>query len=141
MVAGGLLWVDQSDSGAVVRIDPRTGRVRGDPIATGGALLTLAADRGKVWVVNAYSHRLVTIDAKTAQVIGDRPLPGVSGIATSSGTVWTTFFTKGEVRGFDAGPGTSTGTPLRVRGGVDGIGARGDAVWVLGSTGVTHITP
>lgn len=139
VVARGLLWVGQSDTGTVVRVDPATGRIEGDPIAVGHALLTLAADGGRLWALSAYSGRLVTIDATSARIIGDRPLPGVSAIAASRGTVWTASFAKGEVRAFAAAAGSAAHAPVRPRGGVDGIAAGGGGVWAFGAIGITRI--
>lgn len=141
VLGDGSLWVGESDSGKVVRVDPKSGAIEGRPITVGGALLTLAADRDKIWVANAYSGRLVAINAPTTRVIANRPLAGVSGIAASHGTVWTTFSRKGELAAFDAYSGRQTQAPLKIRGGVDGIEANSSSVWVINSLGITRINP
>lgn len=139
VVGNGSLWVGESDDGKVVRVNPSTGTIEGKPIAVGGALLTLAASRGKVWVANGYSGSLVTISALTARVVTKRPLAGVSGIAAARGTVWTTFSRKGELAAFDAASGRRTLAPLRIRGGADGVKANSSSVWVIGALGITRI--
>ena len=135
----GSLWVGESDTGKVVRVNPTTGTIEGKPITVGGALLTLAADGDKVWVANSYSGRLVTINAPTATVVANRPLAGVSGIAASRGTVWTTFSRKGELAAFDAASGRQTLAPLRIRGGADWVEAVGSYLWVTSAAGITRI--
>jgi hypothetical protein len=137
--AGGSLWVGESDSGKVVRVNPKTGTIEGKPITVGGALLSLAADGDTVWVANSYSGRLVTINARTATVVANRPLAGVSGIAASRGTVWTTFSRTGKLAAFDAGSGRQTLAPLRIRGGADWVEATGSYVWVTSAAGITRI--
>jgi DNA-binding beta-propeller fold protein YncE len=137
--AGCSLWVGESDAGTVVRIDPRSGAIEGTPLVVGRALLALAADRGKIWVANIFSGRLAAIDASTARVLSDRPLFGLGGIAASHGRVWTFFFRKGEVRAFDAASGSRTLVSSKIRGGAEGIAARGRFVWVINSLGITPL--
>jgi streptogramin lyase len=139
--ANGSVWVGESDTGEVVRVNPNTGTIQGKPITVGGALLTLTAEHDKVWVANSYSGRLVTINALTARVVADRPLAGVSEIAASRGTVWTTFSRKGELAAFDADSGRQTQAPLKIRGGADRIEANSSSVWVINSLGITRINP
>jgi DNA-binding beta-propeller fold protein YncE len=136
----GSLWVGESDTGKVVRVNPATGTVEGKPITAGGALLMLAAGRDKVWVANGYSGRFVTISATSARVIANRPLAGVSGVAASRGTVWASFSQTGELAAFDAASGRRTLAPFRIRGGADGIEADSRSVWVISSLGVTRIS-
>jgi DNA-binding beta-propeller fold protein YncE len=137
--AGGSVWVGESDSGKVVRVDPRTGAIQGTAIDVGGALLDLAADRDKVWVANTYSGRLTAIDQSSAHVISDRPLAGLGGVAATHGKVWTFFFRNGEVTAYDAASGSQTVGPTRIRGGADGIAARGRSVWIINSLGITRL--
>jgi outer membrane protein assembly factor BamB len=137
--AGGSIWVGESDSGKVVRVDPRTGAIEGTPINVGGALLDLAADGGRIWVANTFSGRLAAIDASTARVLSDRPLLGLGGVAASRGRVWVFFFRKGEVRAFDAAAGSRTLVSSKIRGGADGIAARGPSAWVINSLGITPL--
>jgi streptogramin lyase len=135
--AGGSLWVGESDSGNVVRVDPSTGKIKGTPIDVGGALLDVAADRGKVWVAKTYSGRLASIDETSGRVISDQPLAGLGGVAASDGKVWTFFFRKREVA---AVSGNQT-IASKVRGGADGIVASGRSVWVINQLGITPLDP
>ncbi|MDX6628495.1 MAG: virginiamycin lyase [Gaiellales bacterium] len=140
VLAHGLLWVGESDTGKVIRVDPRTGGIEGQPIAVGGGLLTLAAYRDKLWVADSHSGRLVTINAATARIIAKRPLAGIGAVAASRGTVWTTFFHKGEVAALDATSGRRTRAPLRIRGAY-GIETDGRLIWVTSPIGLTRINP
>jgi streptogramin lyase len=135
----GSLWVGESDTGTVVRVNPKTNAIDGKPINVGGALLTLAAAGDRVWAANSYSGRLVTINARTATVVASRPLAGVSGIAASRGTVWTTFFRKGELAAFDAASGRQTLAPLRIRGGAEWVDAVAGYLWVTSAAGITRV--
>jgi streptogramin lyase len=137
--ADGSLWVGESDTGKVVRVDPKSGEVEGRPISVGGALLTLAAGDGTIWVANNYSGRLATIDARTARVIANRPLPGVYEIAASEGTVWATFGDAGTLTGFGR-TGRQTHRPLKIRGGAEGVVANAKRIWVINPLGVTPIS-
>jgi outer membrane protein assembly factor BamB len=116
VLAHGLLWVGESDTGKLIRVDPRTGAIAGQAITVGGGLLALAAYRDTLWAADSYSGRLVTINAATARIIAKRPLAGIGAVAASHGTVWTTFFHKGEVAALDATSGRRTHAPLRIRG-------------------------
>jgi YVTN family beta-propeller protein len=51
--AGGFVWVANTDSGTVTRIDARTGRVAGDAIPVGEKPASIAAGAGSVWVSNS----------------------------------------------------------------------------------------
>jgi YVTN family beta-propeller protein len=48
----GSVWVVNSKSNSVTRIDPRTKRVVGSPIAVGRNPIGIAATRGAIWVTN-----------------------------------------------------------------------------------------
>jgi outer membrane protein assembly factor BamB len=135
--AGGSIWIGESDSGKVVRVDPRTGALKGAPIDVGGALLDLAADRGKVWVANTYSGRLVSIDESSGRVISDQPLVGVGGVAASDGKVWTCFFRKREVAAISGNRTIAS----KIHGGADGIAASGHSAWVINQLGITPLDP
>lgn len=136
--AHGSLWVGESDTGKVIRIDPATGAMVGRPIVVGGALLTLAAARGRIWVADSYSGRLVTINAASGRIAATRSLRGIGAIATSRGTVWATFFKKGELAAFDATSGRRTRTPLRIHAPY-GVATDGPSVWVTNAHGLTRI--
>lgn len=138
VLAYGSLWVGESDTGRVVRIDPKSGAIEGRPIAVGGALLTLTAAGDDVWVANSYSGRIVTINARTGHVTASRPLAGVSWITAARGTVWTTR--NGELVGFNAASGHQTFAPTRIPGGTDRVEAHGIYVWVLTSRGVIRVS-
>jgi streptogramin lyase len=134
--AGGSIWVAESDSGKVVRLDPRSGALEGSPIDVGSATLALAADGGKVWVADTFSGRLAAIDVSSARVIFDRPLAGLGGVAASHGKVWTFFFHKGEVAAV-SGNGTIAS---KIHGGVDGVTANGRSVWAINPLGITPVS-
>lgn len=134
----GLLWVGESDSGKVVRVDPGSGSVVGQPIAVGGALLSLAADGDKVWVADTYDRRLITIDAASASSVATRSLPGVTSIAAAHRTLWATIAPNGLV-GFDEATGQRVHRRVSIYGGAESVAAVGSYLWVTSSAGITRI--
>ena len=52
MAALGSVWVVNSRSNTVTRIDPRTNRVSGGPIAVGRNPIGITATEGAIWVTN-----------------------------------------------------------------------------------------
>jgi hypothetical protein len=139
VLAGGLLWVGEADTGKIVRVDPARGAVVGEPISVGGALITLASDAATIWVADDYDGRLASIDARTARVTSSRALPGVSEVSAAGKTVWVTLAKTGELAGFDGDTGLETFSPAVIRGGASGIAAAGKWVWVSNRLGVTRV--
>jgi YVTN family beta-propeller protein len=89
IVAGyGSMWV-ASDSGSVVRIDPRTNEVA-TTISTKGSPYRLAVGRDAVWVAHRSDHLLSRIDPATDRVVASVALPerGSNGLAVTSDAVW-----------------------------------------------------
>jgi virginiamycin B lyase len=52
VAALGSVWVVNSRSNTVTRIDPRTNRVDGSPIPVGRNPIGITATRGAIWVTN-----------------------------------------------------------------------------------------
>jgi len=86
----GSLWVANTVSRTVARIDPATNAVV-RTIPTGGAPTALAAGLGAVWVLNGLDGSLAAIDPRTEEIrsVFDVPI-GAGGVAVASGTVWVT---------------------------------------------------
>jgi Protein kinase domain/WD40-like Beta Propeller Repeat len=75
---------------SVVVLDPRTGRVVGDPIPVGRAPTQVVASGNAVWVANAAGRSLTWIDARTRTAVATIPLHATptSIAAGRRGAVW-----------------------------------------------------
>ena len=94
----GSIWVPSCGDGAVVRLDPKTGketgRVAAAPMNSEGGI-TVGA--GSVWMV-AKPGRLLRIDPATnAEVGGVDVPPGAENVAFGDGAVWVTSFAEGRL--------------------------------------------
>lgn len=86
----GSLWVANTVSRTVARIDPATNAVV-RTIPTGGAPTDLAAGLGVVWVLNGLDGSLAAIDPETEEITATFGVPiGAGGVAVASSTVWVT---------------------------------------------------
>ena len=86
----GLVWVVNRFDGTVTRIDPRSGRVVGDPIDVGSQPSAIAAGLCGIWVTNFADDTVTLIDPFTGAVVGD-PIPvgdRPDAIAVGEGAVW-----------------------------------------------------
>jgi serine/threonine-protein kinase len=88
--ADGSLWVANTVSGTVARIDPGSNRVS-RRIPTEGAPTDIAAGEGAVWVLNGFEGEVRAIDPRTNQVTMTTTVPeGSAEIAVGAGSVWVT---------------------------------------------------
>jgi YVTN family beta-propeller protein len=88
--ADGSLWVANTLSGTVARIDPATNQVS-QSVPTEGAPTDIAAGEGAVWVLNGFDGEVRAIDPRTNQVTTTTAVPeGSGGIAVGAGFVWVT---------------------------------------------------
>jgi streptogramin lyase len=95
--AAGSVWVGESDSGQVVRINPRTATFVGRSITTDGALLQLATAKGAIWVADAYHSRLLAIDPADDRITRRRSLPGILTISAAGAKLWALFDRQREI--------------------------------------------
>jgi DNA-binding beta-propeller fold protein YncE len=89
-VADGLVWVANSRSGTVSKVDPATRQLLGDPIEVGGHPGGIDAGTSAVWVANAADGTVTKIDLESGQPDGDPiqvgPEPGA--VAVGGEAVW-----------------------------------------------------
>jgi len=64
---GGSVWVTSRARGTVTRIDPRTLRAVGDPIAVGAGPTDVATGAGGAWVANTEDGTVTRIDESSGQ--------------------------------------------------------------------------
>jgi DNA-binding beta-propeller fold protein YncE/tRNA A-37 threonylcarbamoyl transferase component Bud32 len=90
VVAGGMVWVANSRSGIVSRVDPITRQLLGDPIEVGGHPGGIDAGTSAVWVANREDDTVTQIDLESGEVEGDPvavgPQPGA--VAVGGDAVW-----------------------------------------------------
>jgi serine/threonine-protein kinase len=84
------LWVANTDDDQVRRLDARTGRPLGDPVAVGDGPFWVVSSAGRLWVANVRSRSVTRIDPATGEIL-DKAIPvgrGPSGIAAGGGMIW-----------------------------------------------------
>jgi len=89
-VAGGLVWVANSRSGTVTRVDPSLHTILGDPIPVGGSPGGIDAGPETVWVANSADDTVSRIEIASAEPTGSPidvgPDPGA--VAVGADAVW-----------------------------------------------------
>lgn len=132
--ADGSLWVANTSSGTVARIDPASDAVVRS-VSTDGAPTDLAAGEGAVWVLNGLEGEVRAIDPRTNEVTAMISVPqGSGGIAVGAGFVWVTNTIDTTVTKINPASEAVVGLPIRL--GPSGTGrpkaiAVGDGtVWV-----------
>ncbi|HJV04531.1 MAG TPA: ABC transporter substrate-binding protein, partial [Actinomycetota bacterium] len=114
-VAGGFIWVTNTDDRTVSVIDPDAHRVV-DTVVVGNAPAGIAAEGGRVWVTNSVDATVSEIDASNGRVlgtypVGERPVAAAVGRGAvwvanaSSGTVSRVISGEGETQSIPAGRG------------------------------------
>ena len=89
----GAVWVltaDDAGQGVVMRLDPRTGRPVGEPVAVGRAS-RLAVGAGAIWVSRGLEddRGIVRIDPATGAVVAEIPVVTNGSLAAGPAGVWT----------------------------------------------------
>ncbi len=143
-IAGGLLYVVDSQNGRVEVFDPATGdfvRSFSAPSGGGGApqLAGIAIANGLAYVVDAVNHQVDVFNAATGaflESIGASDLGDPAGIAFSDGKLYVTDPSTDEVKVFDA----STGALLDTIGGPgSGAGQLDNPVGITVVDGLIYI--
>ncbi|MGA9162780.1 MAG: BTAD domain-containing putative transcriptional regulator [Actinomycetota bacterium] len=88
--ADGSLWVANTVSQTIARIDPETNSVV-QTVPSAGAPTDLAAGEGDVWALNGLDGTVLAIDPRTDQASDSINVHvGAAGIAVGAGAVWVT---------------------------------------------------
>lgn len=132
----GSLWAAECSepSAAVLRVDPRTGRLQARVPLTDLLINeegSVAAAEGSVWVVTKGSgKRLVKVDPKTNRVVGRYALPdGVTAVRAGLGALWATNAANGELLRIEPRTAKLVAT-IRVGAGARFFAVGAGAVWV-----------
>ncbi len=105
-VSGSTVWVANTQSGTVSRVDSTTMKVTGTfpvPSATGsgttGGPTSIAVADGRVWVADYGDARVVALDSSTGRQVGTAVvLPGaVRQLVTGAGAIWAATANPGAV--------------------------------------------
>ena len=117
----------------VIRIDPKTNQMMGNPIQTGRAPLSLAVGEESVWVANHDAHTVTRIDTTTGQVIANITVPSEPHrIAFGEGSVWVANWHINSVTRIDPQTNKVVGEPIPI-----GFHHAGNMAAGLGSVWVT----
>lgn len=100
---GGSVWVTIPEDGVVRRIDPRTARLRGGPIALPGGPSSIEVGLGLVWVAGE-AGTVTRLDPGTGKLVGTPVKVGgrISDITVGDGAAWV-LRADGQVRRIPVG--------------------------------------
>jgi len=127
------VWVVNFGAGgdSVIRIDPQTNQLLGDPIRTGSAPLSLAIGDGSVWVADHDAHTITRIDATTDQVIANITVPSEPHrVAFGEGNVWVANWHINSVTRIDPQTNQVLGEPIPIGFPAGNIAVGLGSVWV-----------
>jgi len=111
VVSNGLAWVANRASGTVVRVDPKTLRLVGNPVHAGEYPTWIAAAGTSVWVSNQADGTVTRIDSSTGETSGspiriagpaNGDLPAANALAADRDvSLWVTSMTEQTVSRID----------------------------------------
>jgi DNA-binding beta-propeller fold protein YncE len=141
----GTVWVTNAQDDTLTRIDEKSGRVVGRPIAAGDDPDGVVASKGVVWLASAKQNRVLRFETG-----GDAPVPGGTidvgaqpeGISLGRQLVWVANIQDGTVNRIDRASPSVVGAPIGVGAKPTGIFV-GSSVWVTNNADatVTRIDP
>jgi hypothetical protein len=124
---------DTDGRGAVVVVDPASGRANGRPIATTDPF-EIATDGRTLWVTD--TERLDVIDLRTRTRTTRMESEGAAfDVALLDGTAWVVDNERGELLSYDARTGAEGGRAIDVGARPLSVAAAGGAVWVATDQG------
>jgi YVTN family beta-propeller protein len=146
-VAGGKVWV-LGASGTVVRIDPATNRVVGEPLRVPADAETIAVAQGALWVAGVAPGDLATpgddavtrIDLASGRTVATIPVGRAPlDLAATPGAVWATNAGGGgdSVTRIDPQTNRLTGRPVTTGASPQSLAAGGGALWVANHDAAT----
>jgi YVTN family beta-propeller protein len=129
----GAVWVtDAGGAGdGVTRVDPRTNRVVGRPVATGSSPQSLAVGGGSLWVANHDGQTITRIDQATGKVVADIPVASEPHrVAYGAGAVWVGNWHVNSVSRIDPATNRVTGSPIPIGFHAGNLAVGAGGVWV-----------
>jgi virginiamycin B lyase len=132
LAAEGSVWVADpaEEVSTVMRIDPATNKVVGQPIKVGQEPLFLVAGGGSIWVGSHDSKTISRIDPRSNQVAATINTGfEVHGLTYAEGTLWVANYHGHSVVRVDPSSNQVTGKPAMVGYSFEAISAGGGMVW------------
>jgi YVTN family beta-propeller protein len=132
LAAEGSVWVADpaEEVSTVMRIDPATNKVVGQPIKVGQEPLFLVAGGGSIWVGSHDSKTISRIDPRSNQVVATINTGfEVHGLTYAEGTLWVANYHGHSVVRVDPSSNQVTGKPAMVGYSFEAISAGGGMVW------------
>jgi YVTN family beta-propeller protein len=115
----------------VIRIDPQTNQLAGDPIQTGRAPLSLAVGEVSLWVANHDVHTITRIDLATNQAIANITIPSEPHrVAFGEGAAWVANWHVNSVTRIDPQTNQIVGEPIPIGFHAGNMAAGLGSVWV-----------
>ncbi|HYC82773.1 MAG TPA: serine/threonine-protein kinase [Solirubrobacterales bacterium] len=132
-VGGGSVWITDSASGRLLRLDPESGRLR-ERIEVGGRPGAVVYGGNRVWVADERGAGVTAVNAAGGRVFRRHIAPHASPLrlAAGAGGVWVANASAGTVRRIDLGTATPSVTIPAGRG-LGGITVARGFVWVADS--------
>lgn len=128
---GGSVWVTSFAGGVLTRVDPRTGKKVGKPVAIDDAPYNVLHAFGRVWVVAFQNDKLFEVNPSTGKVIrftkvDNRPF----GIAAGFGSLWLTSIRGETLSRIDPATGRRVGARIALSGPPLQVTTGFGSVWV-----------
>lgn len=118
-------------SDTVIRIDPNTNQIIGEPIVTGRAPLSVAVGEGSLWVANHDAHTITRIDLATNQVVANITVPSEPHRVTyGEGAVWVANWHVNSVTRIDPQTNQVVGEPIPIGHPAGNMAAGLGSLWV-----------
>jgi YVTN family beta-propeller protein len=115
----------------IMRIDPGTNQIVGEPIQTGHAPLSVTVGEGSVWVANHDAHTVTRVDLATNQVIANIAVPSEPHrVAFGEGAVWVANWHLNSVTRIDAQTNEIVGEPIPIGHPAGNMAAGLGSLWV-----------
>jgi YVTN family beta-propeller protein len=115
----------------VIRIDPQTDQIAGEPIQTGRAPLSVAVGEGSLWVANHDAHTITRIDLATNQIVANINVTSEPHrVAYGEGSVWVANFHINSVTRIDPQKNQVIGEPIPIGHPAGNMAAGLGSVWV-----------
>jgi YVTN family beta-propeller protein len=132
LAAEGSVWVTDpaEEVSIVMRIDPATNKIVGQPIKVGQEPLFLVAGGGSIWVGSHDSKTVSHIDPRSNQVVATIDTGfEVHGLTYAEGSLWIANYHGHSVARVDTSSNRVSGKPALVGYSFEAISAGGGMVW------------
>jgi hypothetical protein len=140
--AAGYIWVADFAEDVVRRVDPKQGKVVGEPIAVGHQPVDIEATAGSIWVADQGSGTVMQLDPRSGRRrgraidVGGDPLQ----LARAGGHIWV-LTGEGELRAVDPRSGSEVGRPFAVISNAAGLVGADNALFVGDRNRIVRLQP